>query len=129
MINKILIGLLLITLLWPFACLADNEFRFYDTRHAFLADLSKLKVGYTKEQVEKIMGKYLRGTNWPASGKDITIPDTKRKKFEVDTSKTDQLTLKNCDVYRHSNEGKYDSDWGIVCYQNDLVEYIDFAAD
>ena len=113
-------------LLSPIISTADNSF---DTRKTFVEDLASLQIGFTKEQVEKIMGNYLKGTNWKLFGSNITIPGTKRVNFEVDTSKTDQLTLKNCDVYRHSNDGAYDSDWGIVCYQNDIVEYIDYAQD
>jgi len=113
----------------PVLCTANNNFRFYDSRNTFLADLYRLKIGDSKDKVDEIMGKYLKGTNWPTSGKQITIPGTKREKFEIDTSKTDQLTLKNCEVFRHSNEGKYDSDWGIICYKNNIVEYLDFAHD
>lgn len=123
-----LIPFILLAIL-PAAFSSASDFRFYDSRYTFLADLDKVKIGFSKNDVEKIMGKYFKGTNWPASGKQITIPGTKREKFEVDTTKTDQLTLKYCDVYRHSNEGKYDSDWGIICYKDGSVDYVDFAAD
>ena len=83
-----------------------------------------------KNEVDQLFGKYKKGTNWPASsGKTAELIGTRRGTYDVDTSKTDQLTLKNCDVYRHSDDGKYDSDWGIICFKDGKADWVDFAPD
>ncbi|MBM1004122.1 MAG: hypothetical protein N839_0017150, partial [Desulfofustis sp. PB-SRB1] len=87
--------------LFPIIGFAGNDNSSFDSRHTFLADLRLLKIGFTRDQVEKVMEKYLKGTNWQLFGNEVTIPGTQRETFEVDTTKKDQLTLKNCDVYRH----------------------------
>ena len=76
------------------------------------------------------MSKYVRGTNWPYSDAPaMQILGSKRETYEIDGSKTDQLSFKDCDVYRHSNDPQFDSDWGIVCYKSDKVDWVDFAPD
>jgi len=119
-----------VLLLFPIFCVGETIHGPINSRQTFLADLNRLEIGYTTVQVEEIMGTYIKGTNWQLFGSgDITIPGTKRRVFEIDTSNTNQLALKDCNVYRHSNDGEYNSDWGIICYKNGKVDYIDFAPD
>ncbi len=101
-----------------------------DTRGYFLSQLGKVQPGMSRKQVEKIMSAYVKGTNWPHSpATSMKVVGSRRVDYELDPTKKDQLTLKDCDVFRHSDEGKYDSDWGIVCYKDEEVAWTDFAPD
>jgi hypothetical protein len=117
---------LFIVLMIQFAFLSTA---YADSRDDFLAVLSKVTAGMSKPEVDKLFQHYMKGTNWPVGGSPATLLGTRRVTFEVDTSKKDQLTLKDCDVYRHSDDGKYDSDWGIICFKEGKVNWVDFAPD
>ncbi|MBN8551036.1 MAG: hypothetical protein J0M12_17115 [Deltaproteobacteria bacterium] len=123
MIKSRFLLILLMSFIWQSIAIADS-------RDDFLTVLGKVSPGMPKVEVDRLFKKYMKGTNWPyASGPSAELIGTRRGTFEVDTSKKDQLTLKNCDVYRHSNDGKYDSDWGIVCFKDGKVDWVDFAPD
>ena len=101
-----------------------------DTRYNFLQQLQKVSPGMTRQETEVIMSSYPKGTNWPYSpAPSMKVIGSERVDYELDPEKKEQLTLKGCDVYRHSDEGQYDSDWGIVCYDKDKVVWTDFAPD
>ena len=101
-----------------------------DSRSCFLSSLHKVELGMSAEQVNRILGFYVKGTTWPALGaKSVKIMGSTRGEYEVDVSSPKELKLKDCDVYRHSDEPQYNSDWGIVCFTSGKVAWVDFAPD
>jgi hypothetical protein len=88
----------------------------WNSRKPFLRDLYSVRVGMTPSQVEAIMGKYLKGTGWPAN----TV---------ADPSARGELTLPGTVVYRHTNEGWADSDWGMVEFAGGKVVRVEFSPD
>jgi hypothetical protein len=104
----------------------------WNSRKVFLRDFDKVRVGMTVEEVEAVMGKYIKGTGWPAG------PSTTRQVLtEVGTgismktyeSPTGELGIQDSVVYRHSNDGAFNSDWGIVRFQEGRVVWKDFMPD
>ena len=101
-----------------------------DTRHYFLQKLGDVRPGMLRAEVDKLMSSYAKGTNWPYSpSPTMNLVGSRRRTYQLDSRERAQLTLKDCDVFRHSDEAQFDSDWGIVCYEHDRVSWIDFAPD
>jgi hypothetical protein len=88
----------------------------WNSRKPFLRDLYSLRVGMTRSQVEATMGKYLKGTGWPAN----TVTDSSAK---------GELAFPGTLVYRHTNEGWGDSDWGMVEFAGGRVIRVEFSPD
>ena len=109
--SKAKLSLYLFLLLW----IAILYFIPSSPRKPFLRDLNRVKPGMTSDQVEAIMGNYIKGTGWPPHPQS--------------TSGAKELAFKGKQVYRHSETGNYDSDWGIITYENDLVVSVEFSAD
>lgn len=84
-------------------------------RKPFLQDLRRVQVGMKEQQVEAIMGKYIGGTGWPA--------------YASPTVEDGELELVGARVYRHSNHGNYNADWGIVRFENGRVVKTEFSPD
>ena len=85
------------------------------TRKNFIKDLNKIKYGMTSFQVESIMGKYIKGTGWPSNP---CVSDSKG-----------ELCFEGMQVYRHNNHEKYNSDWGVITYNQDKVVSVEFSPD
>lgn len=112
--TKVKAGILAAFLVWlPILHLVE-----WSSREPFLRDLHRVQAGMTPQEVEAIMEHYIRGTGWPASGL-----------AEGALAATGELRLKGCDVYRHSNRGEFDSDWGIVCFEAGRVANVEFSHD
>ena len=127
--TKLKFGILTVFLLWlPSLYLVE-----WSSREPFLRDLGRVQPGMTPEEVESLMGRYIHGTGWPPNpfnaqegsleiaGRDGTFP--------LGLSDADELELKGCEVYRHSNHRNFDSDWGIVCYAGRGVSSVEFSHD
>lgn len=84
-------------------------------RKPFLRDLKRVKQGMTFDQVEAIMGNYIKGTGWPPHPQS--------------TSGAKELQFEGKHIYRHSETGNYDSDWGIITYENGHVASVEFSPD
>lgn len=74
----------------------------WNSRKIFLASLEAVEEGMTPGDVEKVLGRYLRVSGSPALG---------------------------AAVYRHSTESRFDSDFGIVHYQQGRVSKVEFLPD
>jgi len=85
----------------------------WNSRKPFLRDLYRIEQGMTEAQVEQIMGKYIQGTGWPASPLG-------------EMTKPEELVPPNSVVYRHTNEGWGDSDWGVVTFEDNRVSQVEF---
>jgi hypothetical protein len=93
----------------------------WNSRKPFLRDLYRVQEGMTVEQVDQIMGHYMGGTGWPA--RPLGLAD------EASTAAMDELTLPGRLVYRHTNEGWGNSDWGEITFENGRVVEVRFLPD
>jgi len=79
----------------------------------FLKDLYTIRPGMTEADVNRIMGRYVRGTGWPAS-------------INGDSSR--ELRVPNTVVFRPTGSPG-DSNWGMVQFQDGRVLKVDFSPD
>jgi len=115
-------------------CLATLYVVPWNSRKPFLRDLDKVQIGMTVNQVEAIMGRYMKGTGWPAVpgsnsptgqlvevGSGITMATS--------NSPSGELVIQDSVTYRHSNDGAFNSDWGVVRFKNGRVVAKEFMPD
>ncbi len=93
----------------------------WNSRKPFLKDFYRVREGMTVEQVEQIMGSYMGGTCCPAH--PLGLPDGKQ------TAETEELAVPDRAVYRHTNEGWGNSDWGEITFEKGQVVKIEFLPD
>jgi NADH:ubiquinone oxidoreductase subunit 3 (subunit A) len=93
----------------------------WNSRKPFLKDLYHVKEGMTVEQVEQIMGRYMGGTCWPAH--PLGLPSGKAAIETEELAQPDRL------VYRHTDEGWGDSDWGEITFEKGRVVRTQFLPD
>lgn len=86
----------------------------WNSRKPFLRDLYSLRRGMVRSEVERRMGHHLQGTGWPANPM---------------TDQPGELVFPETVVYRHTNEGWGNSDWGVVEYDSDRVVKVEFMPD
>jgi hypothetical protein len=105
----------------------------WNGRKVFLRDLDKVHAGMTANEVETIMGKYMKGTGWPVPAEDKSAPvltdvatGRRNQTYRTDSG---ELGIKDAVVYRHSNEGAFNSDWGIVHFEDGRVTGTEFSPD
>jgi hypothetical protein len=99
----------------------------WTSRDFFLMDFQRLRPGMTQEQVDTTMQKYMRGTGVRSlPGIDTIHTGSQSLASDADAA---MLTPRGCEVYRHSNEGLWNADWGTVCYQAGRVVSTDFSPD
>jgi hypothetical protein len=108
--QRFLLALLIFSLILPV------RFIDWDSRKPFLKDLYQVHVGMTEAQVDQIMGNYIRGSGWP------TNPNP-------DVAGVAELAIANSVIYRHTDAGWGDSDWGIVTYRNGRVVDVRYSPD
>lgn len=107
----------------------------WTTRKPFLRDLAKVRPGMSEAEVKRVMSRYLEGTGWPAApgstpdgGATVTDIGSGRS-FSSSVSEAGQLVIKDSLVYRHSNDGAFNSDWGIVSLKDGRVVGVSFSPD
>ena len=118
-------------LLFLCAVMAVLYFGDWTSRKPFLRDLDRVKVGMNQSEVMSIMGRYMQGTGWPALGDSPgkLVDSGNGNTFESDISPSGELTIKDSIVFRHSNEGSFNSDWGIVSFSDGKVVRVEFSPD
>lgn len=79
----------------------------------FVRDLFRIEPGMSSSQADALMKGYLRGSGW--KGPQSLGPG--------------EVQVPGCEIYRHSNEGNYDSDWGVVCMEGGKVVSVEFWPD
>jgi hypothetical protein len=75
----------------------------------------------TVEQVQQIMGDYMGGTCQPDNPFGLPTGES--------AAETEELALPGRAVYRHTNEGWGDSDWGEITFDKGRVVRIQFLPD
>jgi len=107
----------------------------WTTRKPFLHDLDRIRVGMTEAEVRQIMGRYVEGTGWPAvPGSSSNAPGTLNivgsdSQYSTETSASGQMAIRDSLVFRHSNDGAFNSDWGIVSLSSGRVVRVEFSPD
>jgi signal transduction histidine kinase len=107
----------------------------WTTRKPFLRDLDRIRIGMTEAEVRQIMGRYIEGTGWPAiPGSSTNAPGTliiagSASQYSTETSPSGQMVIRDSLTFRHSNDGAFNSDWGIVSLSNGRVVSVEFSPD
>ena len=107
----------------------------WTTRKPFLRDLARVRVGMTEAEVRRIMGRYMEGTGWPASPFDTpTNTGTlsilgSSSQYATTTSPDGHMVIRDSLVFRHSLDGAFNSDWGIVSFSSGRVVGVEFSPD
>jgi hypothetical protein len=108
----------------------------WSTRKPFLRDFDRIRPGMTETQVRDIMGRYMEGTGWPANPFDTrtnaisTLTDVgSGAQYSTATSPAGEMVIRDALVFRHSNDGAFDSDWGIILLSSGRVVSVQFSPD
>jgi hypothetical protein len=108
----------------------------WNSRKPFLRDLAKVEFGMTEAEVEAIMGHYMKGTGWPApdfwersSGPGQLAVASSGITFATSVSPSGELALDDSIVYRHSDKGAFNSDFGVVTFEDGRVVSTTFLPD
>ena len=108
----------------------------WTARKPFLRDLACVHVGMTEAEVRRIMGRYMEGTGWPASPFDAstnsssTLTDVgSGSRSSTTTSPSGEMVIHDSLVFRHSTDGAFNSDWGIVSLSSGRVVRVEFSPD
>lgn len=106
----------------------------WTSRKAFVADLYSLRRGMHISEVEQRMSRYLRGTGLPLLPSHLSASTnltdlSSSHRYQLTGGETGSLELKNSLVYRHSDEGHFNGDWGIVKIHNGHVMSVSFSMD
>ncbi len=105
----------------------------WNSRKSFLRDFDKVHVGMSEAEVRVLIGKYIEGTGWAAQPRDrrsstLTEVSTGITLETVATS-TGELGFRDALVYRHSDTGSFNADWGVVHFANGRVVAKEFMPD
>lgn len=104
----------------------------WTSRKPFLRDLHRVQAGMTESDVRRIMGRYLEGTGWPSmpEGGSGTLTDLGSGGTHTTTISTNgDMALRDSLVFRHSTDGRFNSDWGIVELDGGRVKGVSFSPD
>ena len=118
------------------AVIAALYFVEWTTRKPFLRDLDQIRVGMTEAEVRRIMGRYMEGTGWPTSPFDTSTNGTSTltdvgsgSRYSTITSPSGEMIVRVSLVFRHSTNGAFSSDWGIVSLSSGRVVRVEFSPD
>ena len=108
----------------------------WTTRKPFLRDLHRIRVGMTEREVRLIMGRYMEGTGWPANPFDTSTNATgsttgvgNGSQDSTPASPSGQMVIRDSLTFRHSTNGAFNSDWGIVSLSSGRVVRVEFSPD
>lgn len=90
----------------------------WNSRKAFLHDLHQIRPGMTQDEVAAIMASYLDDTTWPQCPPGLSPQTTTPRPAGPTTA-----------IYRHSNSGRFNSDWGVVHFTEGRVTRVEFLPD
>ena len=107
----------------------------WSSRKPFLHDLYSIQPGMSEADVRRIMGRYMEGTGWPAvyggspAGSGTLTDLGTGATHATGTTSSGEMTIQSSLVFRHSTDGAFDSDWGIVEFKDGRVTGVSFSAD
>jgi signal transduction histidine kinase len=117
------------------AVVAAFYFVDWTTRKPFLRDLDRIRVGMTETEVRQIMGRYMEGSGWPAiPGSSTNASGTLNiigsdSQYSTETSPSGEMGIRDSLVFRHSNDGAFNSDWGVISLSSGRVVSVEFSPD
>ena len=118
------------------AVIAALYFVDWTSRKPFLRDLARVHVGMTEVEVRHIMARYMEGTGWPAvpGSSPSNAPGTlniagSASQYSTETSSSGEMVIRDSLVFRHSNDGAFNSDWGIISLSSGRVVSVQFSPD
>ena len=105
------------------------------SRKPFLQQLNKVQPGMTEAQVRAIIAGHKEGTGWPAApwqpvgfaGELQTTGSSNTFRTVTDTNRN--LALADSLVFRHSDNGRFNSDWGVVEFKDGRGIHVQFMPD
>lgn len=106
----------------------------WNSRKPFLRNFEKIRIGMTVSEVEMIMGNYIKGTGWQSPRRAKTSAATPTELHSDITMKpsdnpSGEMEIQDSIVYRHSHDGAYNSDWGVVEFRDGKVVGKTFMPD
>jgi hypothetical protein len=101
----------------------------WNSHDRFLRDLAKVSPGMTREQVAEVMTAYRVGSGWPSPPQTRSLEIVGGGSYEAGTDSNGEMSIDGCTIFRHSDDGDWDSDWGIVCFSADRVATVEFSPD
>ena len=81
------------------------------------------------------MAGYIRGTGWPADpfgdgrGAESLTEVSTGASYQVEPAPNGELAIRHSIVFRHSDDGRFNSDWGVVTFRDDKVVSVQFMPD
>jgi hypothetical protein len=103
----------------------------WNSRKAFLANFNRIRPGMTVPQVEDVMKGYVHGTCWPPSpnaGPRVPHSVGSPSSYAAVPS-TDEPQPAGCLIFRHSEEPRFNSDRGVVRFEDGHVVSTEFLSD
>lgn len=97
----------------------------WTSRKPFLRDLGSIRPGMSEAEVRQIMRGYIEGTGWPASPASAE----RENAGYGQAAAPEPLALPGSLVFRHSTNGAFNSDWGVVALENGRVTRVRFDPD
>jgi hypothetical protein len=94
-----------------YACVAALHLIPWTSRKPFLQALSSIHRGMTVAEVKRRMAGYQEGTGW------------------IDPFTNQEIKINGSLVFRHSDEARFNADWGIVSFQEGRVVEVRFEPD
>ena len=88
----------------------------WSTRKPFLTALSRVRIGMTVEEVDRVMSAYIKGSGIEPVGR-------------FGSDENGQLELSDAIIFRHSDDGAFNADWGLVRFKDGIVTDIEFVPD
>jgi hypothetical protein len=107
----------------------------WTSRKPFLHQLNKVRPGMTEAEVRVIMTGYKEGTGWPAAPwqppgfKGTLEAPGSSNTFRTVTDTNSRIALIDSLVFRHSDDGRFNSDWGVVEFKDGRVIRVQFMPD
>jgi hypothetical protein len=129
--NRLTVGAAVLVVGCLLACLLVP----WTSRKPFLQRLHTIRPGMTESQVRQIMAGYKEGTGWPAApGQHIGTAGTLQEvgsgaSFRTTTGTNGNLALAESLVFRHSDDARFNSDWGVVGFKDGRVVRVEFLPD
>lgn len=108
----------------------------WTSRKPFLRDLARVRAGMTEVEVRHIMARYIEGTGWPAlpGSSPSNAPGTlnivgNSSQYSTGAAPSGEMVIRDSLVFRHSNDGSFNSDWGIISLSRGRVVSVEFSPD
>lgn len=107
----------------------------WSSRKPFLRDLANIKPGMSVEEVRSMMARYVEGTGWPTNpfsenGGGVLQEAGTQRGFQIEANASGEMEIQNSLVFRHNpDDGRFNSDWGVVEFSNNRVIKVSFLPD